>query len=558
MRCTNSAAKKETARLLGDRQKDDADDVQEPFAGERLFDKEVATGLETASLVVAGIFAGEEYNGDIGGLGVLFQLVADLVTVHDRQHDVEQDQVGAELLGALDPPLGGVFHGDIVSGGGQKSIDDLRDFRLIVDDQDSRVLGQHDKGRSRVFRTAEPSTCNVGLPEANLTGIAESAPGLQAAGAVFGVLPYQESMSDHASTGHPIPREAAAGSAETRADLLGLTPAEIGAHLSGIGEPSYRGLQVANWVYRHGVSDFGLMSNLGRDLRERLAAEFVVDCPLPDGRQSSGDGTEKLLFRRGGDLWEAVLMRDGARRTVCVSTQSGCGLGCRFCATATLGFRRNLTPGEIIGQILRAGELLPDGERVTNLVFMGMGEPLQNFEAVRKVLEIVGADWGLDLSWRHTTVSTVGLVPQIHEWANAKIKARLAISLIAADDDLRSELMPINRKYPLAELKKAAIAVAESTGRRVTFEYILMDGVNDSIGDAKKLVHFIHGIPCKINLIRFHPHPGSPYRRPAEERVLTFRDYLYPRCPAVSIRKSFGVDIDAACGQLAGRGGGLG
>ncbi len=207
----------------------------------------------------------------------------------------------------------------------------------------------------------------------------------------------------------------------------------------------------------------------------------------------------------------------------------------------------------MIGQVFRAGELLPEGERITNLVFMGMGEPLQNFDALRSVLEIVGADWGLNISWNRTTVSTVGLVPAMYQWAEEKIRAKLAVSLIAADDDLRSELMPINRKYPLAELKKAAIAVAESGGRRVTFEYVLLDGVNDSIAHAKKLVRFIDGIPCKINLIRFHPHPGSEFRCPPEERVTAFREYLYPRCPAVHVRKSFGVDIDAACGQLAGR-----
>ncbi len=339
-----------------------------------------------------------------------------------------------------------------------------------------------------------------------------------------------------------------------RVNLMGMTPMQIATFMASLGEPAYRAQQLSNWIYRHSVYEFGGMTNLNATLRARLADHAAVAIDRPQGHQASPDGTRKLLFRNGDDLWETVLMCDAERRTVCVSTQSGCGLGCRFCATATLGFKRNLTPGEIVGQILRAGELLPPGERVTNLVFMGMGEPLQNYDAVKNVLEIVGADWGLDISHRRTTVSTVGLVPAIYRWIEDKIKAKLAISLIAADDELRSELMPINRAYPLAELKKAAIALTEATGRRVTFEYILMEGVNDTIAHAKKLVHFIDHIPCKINLIRFHPHPGSPYRRPTEDRVNDFRSYLYPRCPAVTVRKSFGIDIDAACGQLAGRG----
>jgi 23S rRNA (adenine2503-C2)-methyltransferase len=336
--------------------------------------------------------------------------------------------------------------------------------------------------------------------------------------------------------------------------LLGLTAHQIGLLVAEeLGEPLYRGQQISNWIYTHGVLDFGRMTNLNGGLRDRLAERFQLDIDAPDTIQKSPDGTQKLLFRKGSDVWESVLMRDGERRTVCVSTQSGCGLGCRFCATAKLGFLRNLTPPEIIGQIMRAGELLPENERVTNVVFMGMGEPLQNYDAVKAVLDVIASTSGMEVSIRKTTVSTVGLVPQIRRWAQDRIKAHLAISLIAADDAIRSDLMPINRRYPLAELKAAAIEVTESTRQRVTFEYILMDGVNDSVDNARKLVSFIHGIPCKINLIRFHPHPGSEFRPPTEERVLAFRDYLYPRAPAVSIRKSFGVDIDAACGQLAGR-----
>ncbi len=348
--------------------------------------------------------------------------------------------------------------------------------------------------------------------------------------------------------------EITAGATTTKENLLGLTAGQIGQRLTDeFGEPSYRGQQIGNWVYRHGVFDFHDMTNLNGGLRDRLSDRFSLDTPKPKAIQDSPDGTQKLLFGDDTDVWESVLMRDGERRTVCVSTQSGCGLGCRFCATAQMGFQRNLTPAEIVGQIIRAGELLPEDERVTNVVFMGMGEPLQNYDAVKTVLDVIASTSGLEVSIRKTTVSTVGLVPQIHRWAQDRIKAHLAISLITADDKLRSELMPINRRYPLAELKDAAIAVTEATKHRVTFEYILMDGINDSIDDARKLVSFIHGIPCKINLIRFHPHDGSEFRHPSEERMLAFRDYLYPRAPAVMIRKSFGVDIDAACGQLAGR-----
>lgn len=339
--------------------------------------------------------------------------------------------------------------------------------------------------------------------------------------------------------------------------MLGMNVSQLVNEMNALAQPRHRAEQIARWIYRRGILDFGKMTNLPASLREELAGLYSLEIAKPDAHQKSPDGTEKLLFRseRNGatDVWESVLMRDRDRRTVCVSTQSGCALGCEFCATAKLGLLRNLSAGEIIAQIIAAGRLLPKDEKITNIVFMGMGEPLHNFENVKTALEIIGSDWGLDISHHRTTVSTVGLVPEIHRWAEEKIKAKLAISLIAPNDELRSELMPINRRFPLADLKEAAIHVAKATNRRITFEYILMDGVNDSIQHAKQLVHFIHEIPCKINLIRFHPNEGSPYRRPSEERVMAFRDYLYPRCPAVSIRKSFGVDIDAACGQLAGR-----
>jgi 23S rRNA (adenine2503-C2)-methyltransferase len=355
----------------------------------------------------------------------------------------------------------------------------------------------------------------------------------------------------------PATNQTEATAGRGRQPLLGLTRSQLIAEMTALGQPRHRGDQLARWIYQRRVDDIDRMTNLPGQLRRELAARYTLRFDPPVAHQESPDGTEKLLFRdAGGDrgaVWEAVLMRDRDRRTVCVSTQAGCALGCSFCATAKLGLLRNLTPGEIIAQVIAARRLLTSSETLTNVVFMGMGEPLHNFESVKAALEIIGADWGLEISHNRTTVSTVGLVPQIHQWAEEKIKAKLAISLTAANDALRSELMPINRRYPLAELKQAAIHVAKATRRRVTFEYILLDGINDSLAHARQLVSFIHGVPCKINLIRFHPNDGSPYRRTTEERVAAFRDYLYPRCPAVNIRKSFGVDIDAACGQLAGR-----
>jgi len=340
----------------------------------------------------------------------------------------------------------------------------------------------------------------------------------------------------------------------TRTDLLGQSLGQLEEAMQSLGEAPYRGRQLYRWIYRRGATDFESMTDLRLELRSLLAGRFTIDIPQPESIQHSPDGTDKLLFRKNKDLWESVLMRDGRRRrTVCVSSQSGCALGCVFCATARMGLRRNLMVGEIVGQVMATARLLPDDECVTNVVFMGMGEPLQNFKTVKAALDILTHDEGLAISHNRVTVSTVGLVPAMRKWAQEKVRAKMAISLIAPNDPLRSELMPINRRYPLAQLRDAAIAVAESTKRRVTFEYVLMDGINDSIEHAQQLVTFIHGIPCKINLIRFHPNPQSPYRRPPEERVLAFREYLYPRCPAVNIRKSFGVDIDAACGQLAGR-----
>lgn len=337
-----------------------------------------------------------------------------------------------------------------------------------------------------------------------------------------------------------------------RQNLFGLSSEELADAFEKIGQPRYRGRQVARWIYRVRATDFGLMTNLPNPLRDRLPDEFRISRPVPSRIVRSVDGTQKMVFGLDGGTIESVLMFDANRRTICVSSQIGCPLDCNFCATGRMNFVRNVTVGETIGQVLAANDLLASREEITNIVFMGMGEPLLNYDNLAQAIEILCSGLGPEISQKKMTVSTVGLVPQINRLAGSGLKVGLAISLFSADESTRNKSMPIAQKYSLADIKKAAIDYTGKTGRRLTFEIVLVKDVNDSLAQAKKLVSFIHGIPCKINLIRFHPHPGSDFAKPDEDRVLAFRDYLYPRTPAVTIRKSFGEDIAAACGQLAG------
>jgi len=334
-------------------------------------------------------------------------------------------------------------------------------------------------------------------------------------------------------------------------NIFGLTEHELSDVLEHNGEARFRGRQIAQWIYNKRVTTIQAMTNLSSPLRDHLAGKYVVARPVPKRVVRSADGTRKMLFELEDGAFESVILYDADRRTLCLSTQVGCPLGCKFCATGAMGYRRNLSVAEIMGQVLAANDILAPVEKITNVVFMGMGEALLNYDNLITVVPMMCSELGPSISQKKMTVSTVGLAPRIEKLADSGLNVGLAISLFTADPPTRRKLMPVDKKYSLPELKKAALYFVEKTGRRVTFEIVLIKGVNDSQAHAKKLVAYIHDIPCKINLIRWHPYPDSPFEKPDEEKVLAFRDYLYPRAPAVTIRKSFGEDIAAACGQLA-------
>jgi 23S rRNA (adenine2503-C2)-methyltransferase len=339
-------------------------------------------------------------------------------------------------------------------------------------------------------------------------------------------------------------------------DLLGLTADELARVAVSLGQPAYRGRQLAEWVYRRGALDFGAMTNLPAAFREVLSRERRLGSLTESARRETPDRkTRKIAFGIGsGGLVESVFMSTPTRFTFCLSSQHGCGFACRFCATGRMGRGRNLTAGEIVEQVLRLRRELPQGVRPgdTNLVMMGMGEPLENYDAVLRALGLLSDPALGGIPPKRITISTVGLVPQIRRLAAEARQYRLAISLHAATDELRSKLMPVNRTFPLAPLMEAVRDHVERSGRRVTFEYILIEGINDSIGDAAKLVRLVAQLPCKINLIPYNPIGPGRFKRPSPDRIERFADHLRPRVPAVTVRYSQGVDIGAACGQLAG------
>src|SRR5258705_6745072 len=295
------------------------------------------------------------------------------------------------------------------------------------------------------------------------------------------------------------------------------------------------------------------MTNLSRPLREQLDESFSIGRLQTLRRAESRDGTVKFLFGLAdGTSIESVLIPEPSRLTLCVSTQAGCGFGCAFCATAVLGLKRNLTASEIVDQVLEASRTLSGDRRITHIVLMGMGEPLANYDQTVRALQIMtDGEWGIGISPRRVTLSTVGLVPQI-EKLMAETRVNLAISLHAPNDELRGELMPVNRKYSLPQLMDCCRSLPIPRRKRITFEYVLLRGVNDSMDDAIALCQLLHGIRCKVNVIPFNPHPGSPYQRPDDVEVGKFHQVLHAYGLQINIRRPRGDDIQAACGQLQG------
>jgi 23S rRNA (adenine2503-C2)-methyltransferase len=359
--------------------------------------------------------------------------------------------------------------------------------------------------------------------------------------------------------------------ATERTNLLGLPRPALESFVAQLGSRPFRARQLMNWIYKRGTGEFAAMSDLARDFRARLAAHAEVRPPEIVRVQRSTDGTVKWLLRAdASQAFEMVFIPEPDRGTLCISSQVGCALDCSFCSTGQQGFNRNLTTAEIVGQVwLAALELAREaacadpaaaaaaeaaGERrVTNVVLMGMGEPLANFRNVVPALEILLDDFGFDLSRRRVTLSTSGLVPQIYKLAEVSNVA-LAVSLHAPDDALRNELVPINRKHPIGELLPACWHyLDEQNGRSVTFEYVMLDAVNDSPAQARAVARLLKGHPAKVNLIPFNPFPGTRYTRSPAPVIQRFRDELLQRGVLATVRRTRGEDIDAACGQLAGR-----
>lgn len=336
-------------------------------------------------------------------------------------------------------------------------------------------------------------------------------------------------------------------------DLKNLTRPKLSTFVTEKGLSAYRAKQIFSWLYRTGVTSFSQMTDLSKSLRESLVDEVFFSTLSPAVKEISKDGTIKYGFLLSdGKMIESVLIPEGDRNTLCVSSQVGCAMGCKFCLTGTMGFIRNLTSAEIVNQVCAAIEDLKDRgqEQLNNLVFMGMGEPLANFENLITALEILMDDLGLNFAERRTTISTCGIAPKIIELGE-KFKANLAISLHAADNKTRDLLMPVNKTYPLEVLFDACRAFPLPRRKRIMFEYILIEGINDSDDDAYKLADILRDIPCKINLLPCNETSALPYKRPSFHRVEKFQQILWDADYTVILRSSRGADISAACGQLA-------
>jgi 23S rRNA (adenine2503-C2)-methyltransferase len=318
-----------------------------------------------------------------------------------------------------------------------------------------------------------------------------------------------------------------------------------------LGQAAYRGRQLFQWVQARRATDVNAMTTLSRDLRTVLADRIIVSRPEVAREQRASDGTRKFLFRlRDGEEIESVLISDEERLTACISTQVGCPLACRFCVTGLMGMRRNLTTGEIVGEVLTLQDRLAGEERISNIVLMGMGEPLLNFYEVERALRILCDEHGANFSPRRITLSTAGHVPGIQKLAASDLGVNLAVSLSATTDEVRDQLMPINKRWPIAELLEACRGYPLPRRRRLTFEYVMLDGVNDSAEDARRLVRILRGIRCKINLIPFNTTRDLRDRPSPRDRIEVFQQTLCDANLTATIRESRGQDISAACGML--------
>jgi 23S rRNA (adenine2503-C2)-methyltransferase len=339
-----------------------------------------------------------------------------------------------------------------------------------------------------------------------------------------------------------------------RPSLLGEPPADLARILADLpeGDRPFRSKQLFHWMHGRGERDFPAMTNLPATLRSSLGERWQVPALHPLREMASSETATRKFVLEASDQSriETVRIETPRRVTLCISSQVGCGFGCRFCRTAQMGFVRNLTAAEIVDQVLWIGRLAPLPDRF-NLVFMGMGEPLANYEQVIRAIDLLGHENGRKIGPRRITVSTVGLVPEIERLAREHPKVRLAVSLNATTDDLRNRLVPVNRRYPLDRLLAAVGEHVRITRRRATFEYVVLAGVNDTSQDARRLARLVNRVPCKLNLIPYNPTGLDGFSRATPESMHRFAEYLYPRTYAVTIRQSQGKDIFAACGQLA-------
>jgi 23S rRNA (adenine2503-C2)-methyltransferase len=342
-----------------------------------------------------------------------------------------------------------------------------------------------------------------------------------------------------------------------KTNLKDMSKGELESFVHKSGLPSYRTGQLIHWIYEKYVRSIDEITEFSKDLHKRLSEKAYISNLKPLKRESSNDGTEKYLFHlEDGETIESVLIPDADRITLCISSQAGCAMGCKFCLTGEIGLKRNLKAYEIVDQIISVTKVLslesivmsPREKRVTNIVFMGMGEPLENFD------EVVEALWRMTefmgISKRRITLSTAGIVPKILEIAGRSPHVNLAISLNATTDEVRNRLMPLNKKYPIKSLLDACRRFPLESRRKITFEYVMLDGINDTMDDAGRLIRLLKGIRCKINLIPFNPYEESKFKRPSDEKVLKFQNILFAGNITALIRKSKGEDILASCGQL--------